>query len=151
MLFILTGCSDQNAVPKINTAISSEAEVVCSDCTYNCSISYVNSKTASVTINSPDSLKGLKFTRADNGITLSLGSLQCKSGLELTSDRSFIPTLLDMLDSAGSAEFSRKTDSLYEFTGHSKNGDYKISADSEGNIIKAESELFSLTASQPEK
>lgn len=131
---ITAGCTQQDTPPTINAAMNSDIDITYSGSTYNCSINYIDPQTASITINSPETLKGMKFTRSDSGITLSLGSLQCKSNFKLTSDSSFIPTVLDILDNADSAIFSQKKGDLYEFTVHTKNGDFKIYTDSQGNV-----------------
>ena len=79
MCLTLGGCAGEPKVPTVNPAVDCEIEAEMSGTAYDCRVTYVNDQTAAVTFLSPESLKGIRVSRANGECSLSLGTLLCRS------------------------------------------------------------------------
>ncbi len=78
-VLLFASCSETVKIPEVIAAVDNDAVVTYDGTAYECHITYVNDRVAGVELHSPDSLKGLTFRRTENGQTVSLGKLLCRS------------------------------------------------------------------------
>ncbi len=79
VIVLFASCSENIRIPEVSTAVDGDAAVTYNGTDYLCHITYVNNRTASVELQSPDSLKGLTFRRTQDGQSFALNKLLCKS------------------------------------------------------------------------
>lgn len=142
MLFTLTSCSGGNNAPDIRVADESDARVYFGDLACDCHISYVNGSTASVTILSPESIQGMKFTRSDNKSSASLGGMLCRRETPMTTESALDTRLFGMLDALSQADYELKKEQNGVFSFTAANGERSVSgkADSQGHLLLLEEE-----------
>ncbi len=133
-VFIMHGCSESSP-PKINCAYEGNAGIVYNGMECKGHISYVNTDTASVSISSPETLKGIKFSRSDGSCTFSLDNLLCRSGCRLTNNNSFESCLFSAFDgiSKGNLTLKDEKDGIYTFV--SDENDITCDTDKSGKLI----------------
>ena len=133
-VFIMHGCSE-TAPPQINCAYEGNASIVYNDMECEGHISYVNANTASVSISSPETLKGIKFSRSDGSCTLSLDNLLCKSGCRLTNKNSFEGCLFSAFDSINSGGLTLKGEKNGVYTFVSADSNITCDTDNNGKLL----------------
>lgn len=134
-LVFCTSCSENIKIPEVKSAVENNAAVTISNTDYHCRISYVNDHVSSVSFLSPENIKGLTFTKSENGRTASLGSLICKSQNSAFSQNSVFGRITNVLSQIkpDNVKFISKKNDLYMFS-LKDNPVCKFFTDENGNI-----------------
>lgn len=147
---ILCSCTQGGSAPEINAAVDSNAEVRLGDMNVGCHITYVNEGMASMTISSPDTLSGLRFSRADGKNSMSLGSLLCRSEKSMPVSSSLPQQVFSALDTVRSSDMKllEEKDGEYTFSGVGSGTDITVVTDSTGKPLRLENEQLRIVFSQ---
>ncbi len=136
IMLVGTSCSETVKIPSVNTAVEENAVVTVGDTEYVCHISYVNDMTSCVAFSSPANLKGMTFRKAEDSVSVSLGTLICKSGNFGFSDNCVFVQITDELAKMkqDNIKFLSKQGDNYMFSLKS-DPVCKFMTDSDGHII----------------
>ena len=148
--FIIIGlCSCKSAYQPetVSSTADNDVRIVYDDQNYEGHLTVVNENTASLTVSSPENLKGITFRRADGADSAELGSLNCKSDGRLFHKGSLASEVMDIFDTIRTAqrEFIGKTsDGNYEFSYGEGEDRLKVKTDGQGIVVSAENDKITL-------
>ncbi len=128
------GCTE-GSPPQINCAYEGDASIVYNSMEYEGHISYVNANTASVSLSSPKTLKGIKFSRSDGSCTFSLDNLLCRSGCRLNDKKSFEGCLFSAFDSISGSTLNLKGEKNGIYTFVSADSNITCDTDDNGRLL----------------
>ena len=83
------GCTNETAPPAPELAADGSCIVRYKDGKYDCNIRFISKDIEAITVNAPDSVKGMTFRSGKDGFTLSFSGLVCRSSEILLPEASF--------------------------------------------------------------
>lgn len=142
-ILTLCACSQSGKIPKVSFSTDSNAVVEYQSGKYNCHITHPSAKIISIKLTSPKNVDGLTILSSDGKYSLSFEGLMCKTESEILPETSFpseISRIFTVLENPDNLLFVKQSNELYEFSGKTKDGNFKLYSDSEGKIKQISSE-----------
>ena len=140
LIFSISSCTEKAPkIPELVTGFSGNADVELGETKLKCNISHTEKGVSSITVSSPESLKGLSFKNLGGTYSISYNELICETENSFLPDSCFAQAITNVLDKASEEDgaiYQKSEDNNAIFTGASKSGDFTIYADSKTGIIK---------------
>lgn len=139
LIFSIASCTSKAPkIPELVTGFLGNVDVEMGDTKIKCSISHTEKGVSSVTVSSPEGLKGLSFKNLGGSYAISYNELICETKTSFLPDSSFAQAITNVLDKASEengAVYQNTEDSYAVFTGTSDSGEFTIYADSDTGYI----------------
>lgn len=140
LIFSIASCASKAPeIPELVTEFSGDADVEMGDTKLKCNVVHTEKGIASVTISSPEGLKGLSFKNLGGTYAISYNELICETKTSFLPNSSFAQAIVNVLDKVAEengAVYQTTEEDNAVFSGTSKSGDFKLYADSKTGIIK---------------
>lgn len=140
LIISITSCTEKAPkIPELVTGFSGDASVEMGETKLQCSISHTEKGISSITISSPEGLKGLSFKNFGGTYAISYNELICETENSFLSDSSFAQAINNVLDKASEengATYQRSEEESAVFVGTSKSGDFTLYANSDTGLIE---------------
>lgn len=137
VLISASGCSQRSKAPEIQIPSKINCSVSIGSENYKCEAEHLGDKIDTVTVTSPDTLKGIRFSRTDSGYTISRGELICRSEKILLPEYCFVNITREVIDSLRAASpIIPEQDPAggYSYNGAVSGASYTLKTDDNGNI-----------------
>lgn len=151
LIAAVSACAEETPkIPEPVTALSGEAaEAELGETKLGCSITRTEGGISSITISSPEGLKGLSFKSSGGSYAISYNGLSCETENSLLPSSCFAQAISNVLDKASEengAVYQKTEDNSAVFSGTSESGAFTLCADSRtGKIQKIEIPEKSIT------
>lgn len=140
LIVSITSCTEKAPkIPELVTGFSGNANVEMGETELQCSISHTEKGISSITISSPEGLKGLSFKNLGGTYAISYNELICETENSFLSDSSFaqaINNVLDKVSEENGAKYQKSEEDNAVFVGESKSGNFTLYANSDTGIIE---------------
>lgn len=140
LIVSITSCTEKAPkIPELITGFSGDADIELGETKIKCNISHTEKGISSITISSPENLKGLSFKNLGGKYSISYNELSCETESSFLPDSSFAQAITNVLDKASEengATYQRSEDDKAIFIGTSESGDFTLYADSKTGTIK---------------
>lgn len=140
LIFSIASCTSKAPkIPDLVTGFSGNVDVEMGETKIKCSISHTEKGISSVTVSSPEGLKGLSFKNLGGTYAISYNELICETKTSFLPDSSFAQAITNVLDKASEengAVYQKTEEENAVFTGTSASGEFTIYADSETGFIE---------------
>lgn len=140
LIFSIASCTSKAPkIPDLVTGFSGNVDVEMGETKIKCSISHTEKGISSVTVSSPEGLKGLSFKNLGGTYAISYNELICETKTSFLPDSSFAQAITNVLDKASEengAVYQKTEEENAVFTGTSVSGEFTIYADSETGFIE---------------
>lgn len=140
-------CSASVKIPDVVTNINNSAVVEYGSTKYECHITRLTDDVVSISINSPESLSGLTFRRADGKYSVSYDELLCKTDNVFLPEVAFPTVIIDILSVADKQEnllYKSSENDFVTFSGNTETGTFNLVTDNDGNISEITQESSNL-------
>lgn len=139
LIISISSCTERAPkIPELVTGFSGNADVELGETKLKCSVSHTEKGVSSITVSSPESLKGLSFKNLGGTYAISYNELICETENSFLPDSCFAQAITNVLDKASEengAVYQKSEEDNAIFTGKSKSGAFTIYADSKTGII----------------
>lgn len=140
LIISVTSCTEKAPkIPELVTGFSANADIELGENKLKCSVSHTEKGISSITVSSPENLKGLSFKNFGGKYSISYNELSCETDTLFLPDSSFaqaITNVLDKVSEENGAVYQRSEQDKAIFTGTSDSGDFTLYADSKTGAIK---------------
>lgn len=140
LIFSIASCTSKAPkIPELVTGFSGDADIEMGDTKIKCSVSHSEKGISTVTVSSPEGLKGLSFKNLGGTYAISYNELICETKTSFLPDSAFAQAITNALDKASEENgvtYQKSEDKIAIFTGTSKSGNFTIYVDNETGIIK---------------
>lgn len=136
----ISSCTEKTPkIPELVTRLSGNADIEFGETKLKCSVSHTEKGVSSITISSPENLKGMSFKNLGGKYAISYNELTCETEKSYLPSSCFAQAITNVLDKASEengAVYQKSEESNAIFTGTSKSGDFTIYAESKTGIIR---------------
>lgn len=140
LIFSISSCTEKvPKIPEIVTGFSGNADIELGETKLKCSISHTEKGVSSITLLSPENLKGMSFKNLGGKYAISYNELTCETEKSFLPNSSFAQAITNVLNKASEengAVYQKSEENNAIFTGTSKSGDFTIYAENKTGIIR---------------
>lgn len=141
VLVFASGCSSTLgfAPPKIKQDFNCTAQIQYKNMEIKADVSRLKEGVTTITVNSPDTIKGLKYKWVDSKLTVTCEDLDCNTQEGYLPQANFAQVIYSVLNSTADENacvFKEKKDNVCVYTGSCSSGAYTLKEDSSTGEIK---------------
>lgn len=140
LILSISSCTEKvPKIPEIVTGFSGNANIELGETKFKCSVSHTEKGVSSITLSSPENLKGMSFKNFGGKYAISYNELICETEESFLPSSCFAQAITNVLDKASEengAVYQKSEKDNAIFTGTSKSGNFTIYAESKTGIIR---------------
>lgn len=138
-MLILCACNKVTEPVTLNTQFVSKAVIVTDEITMNAEITVCGGDDVSITLLSPESLKGLNYHKVNSTLYIEYNGLKCTTADDYLTSYNPFEVIFDVLSSLSNAQLKiigEKSESEVAYKGKTANGEYTLYADKKSGKIQ---------------